>query len=218
LDTKNALPGRVPALIDPIDIGWTCAKARDIYYAYYQNEIVQDPAAAAWCARHETVRFVTAIRKELVDDHAWYGAFCVSELRRFANVDDFVTSSIALAPGRLHGFVIYRPWGVSPFSARDLRAFRLFHLWLARMCQQSAKAAHPPEIAALSPRVRQALDLLVDGCSVKEVADGMRVKVSTVISYTKILHRRLGVQTRGQLLSKVSSMRRPGPLHLGPLS
>ena len=209
LDTVGAVPGGVPVPVDPVDVGWFADGDRQVYLNYYQREVVDDPGSTVLLALHGHVRFVTATREQLIPDAAWYGSAAVSELRRSTRVDDFVSTSVALRPGVLHGFVVYRPWGERRFGGRERRLVRLFHLWLYPLYRQSP--ARPAEVVALTPRLRQTLDLLLDGHGVKAVAARLGLSRHTVNDYSKALHHRLGVSTRGELLRRYLPTRRaPG--------
>jgi DNA-binding CsgD family transcriptional regulator len=202
-DMDNAFPGVAPRVIDPLDIGWTDTAVRNTYYHYCQTEIIEDPGAIALVTMHRKVTFLTTTRKELVDDNTWYRAPAVSELRRSADVDDFVCSSVSLKPGCLHGFIVYRPWGERPFDLRERRMMRLVHLRLFRLYKSSLHQQWSlEEIRALPPRVRQTLELLLAGDNMKRIAEKLGISVHTVNDYTKVLHSRLGVRTRTELLKK----------------
>ena len=212
LDTVGAVPGGVPVPVDPIDVGWFSDGDRQVYLNYYQREVVDDPGSAVLLALHGHVRFVTATREQLIPDSAWYGSTAVSELRRSTRVDDFVSTSVALRPGVLHGFVVYRPWGQRRFGGRERRLMRLFHLWLYQLYRQSP--ALPAEVVALAPRLRQTLDLLLDGHGIKAVAARLGLSRHTVNDYSKALHHRLDVSTRGELLQRYLPTRRSPSLAL----
>jgi DNA-binding CsgD family transcriptional regulator len=207
LDITGALPAQVPSLVDPIDIGWATPGDRETYFRYYGREVVDDPGATALFGAHQRVRLLTATREQLICDDDWYRSAAVSEIRRSGRVDDFVSASIALRPGVLHGFIVYRPWGERPFAERERRMMRLAQLWLLRLVHP--RSTEPAEVAALPPRVRQLFYLLLDGRSIKEAANGMRVAASTVAGYSKTLHRRLGVSSRGELMRRYLPGQRP---------
>ena len=52
--------------------------------------------------------------------------------------------------------------------------------------------------------------LLVQGLSEKEVADKMGITPSTAHGYIKILHKRLKVHSRAELLALVAGRNKPG--------
>lgn len=56
---------------------------------------------------------------------------------------------------------------------------------------------------ALPPRLRETLAGLVEGLSEKELAAHMKLSQHTVHDYVKALYRRLGVQSRAELIAQV---------------
>ena len=214
LDCTGALPGGHPRPIDPLDVGWSGAAERQMYADYYRTQVVDDPGTRALLNGHVATRFITATREQLIDDATWYAAPAVSDLRRLGGVDDFVSSTVALRPGVLHGFVVYRPWGERRrFTPRERRLVRLCHLWLFQLYRRGlADGAATAAVAALPPRARQALDLLLAGRSTKQVAAGLGISRHTVNDYTKLLHHHFGVTTRAELLAKCLPRERPLPL------
>lgn len=59
-----------------------------------------------------------------------------------------------------------------------------------------------PPMPQLPKRIEQVLLHLVAGASEKQIARAMNVSVHTVHDYTKELHKRLGVTSRGELLNR----------------
>lgn len=59
-----------------------------------------------------------------------------------------------------------------------------------------------PPTPALPPRLDQTLRGLLRGQSEKQIAAELNVSIHTVHEYVKDLHRRLGVTSRGELLSR----------------
>jgi DNA-binding CsgD family transcriptional regulator len=215
MDMEGALPGVAPRLIDPLDAGWSDGSSRRTYYNYLQTEIVEDPGATALLKQHLKVTFLTTTRQQLVDDNTWYSALAVSELRRSGGVDDFVCSSVSLKPGWLHGFIVYRPWGQRRFDLRERRLMRLTHLWLFRLYKTGLEQHWASEhVRNLPPRVRQTLELLLAGDSMKRIADRLGLSAHTINDYMKTLHRRLGVSSRAELFKKYLPQRGRPPLAL----
>jgi DNA-binding CsgD family transcriptional regulator len=206
LEMCDALPGQAPQLIAPIDLGWDDESARQRYYRYYQEgEPAIDPAAQELVDRHTRVGLVSATRREVVGDREWYASPTVSEARFLGQVDDFVCSSATLAPGVLTGFIFYRVWGDKPFAVRERRLVRFFHLSLLREIRRSGMSRSTAHITDLSPRLRQTIDLLVAGNSMKQVAAALGISRHTVNDYTKIIYERMDVSSRGELVGKIVS-------------
>lgn len=202
MDCTNASPTTIPQLIDPLDIGWEERDHRRLHEYFTSGEVTTDPSAIALFGTHERIRFLTATRRALTGDREWYASPTVSEARHGANVDDFVSSSVALAPHVLQGSIYYRDWGDTPFSAKDRRLLRYAHLCLLRRLRDSALAQR--RIAAefdLSPRLKQTFQLLLGGDGVKKIADELGVSLHTVNGYVKTVYRRFNVRSRVELIA-----------------
>ncbi|HEX4794098.1 MAG TPA: LuxR C-terminal-related transcriptional regulator [Humisphaera sp.] len=205
MDMCGTAPGQQPMLVDPLDVGWEGDEAsRRRYYAYHESgEIREDPSAQAYFQQIQRTPLLSVLRGQLVDDQTWYASPTVSEARRSGNVDDFICSSCAIAPGALQGFILYRAWGAPYFEVRQRRLLRYFHLSLLRALRKSEALQHAPvELVDLPPRVEQTLELLLAGHSMKQVAYTLGLSPHTVNDYMKILYRRAGVNSRAELLGK----------------
>ncbi len=71
------------------------------------------------------------------------------------------------------------------------------------MGQSVAPALKP--ISALSPRMKQTLELLLAGDSEKQIANQLELSKHTVHVYVKALYRGFDVSSRGELLSRFVS-------------
>lgn len=202
-----------PRSVDPLDVGWEDAPGVRRRYADYlaSGEFRDDPGTIALLGAHGGgLKLATWRRRDRVDDATWYAAPAVAEARRTGEVDDFVATTALVAPGALHGLVVYRGWGERPFGVRERRIARVFHVELLRMIRQGIDRPAPPG-AGLPPRVREVLGMVTQGLSTKEIARRMGLSTHTVNDYMKGLYRRTGVSSRAELLSKVYGERREPP-------
>jgi DNA-binding CsgD family transcriptional regulator len=71
--------------------------------------------------------------------------------------------------------------------------------WIGKQLGQNMASKLPVK---LSPRLKETLELLLAGNSEKEVAAKMGISTHTVHVHVKTLHKRLGVSSRGELLSR----------------
>lgn len=92
----------------------------------------------------------------------------------------------------------------SPFTRRDHRLVRLFHLELARFWRKDALKRAADPTASLPPRLNQTLEGLLSGDSEKQIALRLELSRHTIHNYIKALHQRFGVSSRGELLAKVN--------------
>lgn len=89
---------------------------------------------------------------------------------------------------------------------------------VAELCKQLGRAAGAPvqrevngastnslveiDKLELPPRQRQTLERLLQGDSEKQIAQRLRLSPHTIHSYVKALHKRLNVNSRGELLAR----------------
>jgi DNA-binding CsgD family transcriptional regulator len=211
------MPAGEPVMIDPVDTGWQTDSVRRRFMQYLQSgEMARDPGMIAWLSTQQKQHYVCRMRRQLLDDRTWYAAPSVSEARKMGDVDDFVVSTVALEPGAMHGFVLYRSWSEKPFEARDQRLLKLFHLELGRAAIAATKDAAAsqqgtplPDTTGLSLRLRQTLDLLLSPLSLKQIAAHLGLSRHTVNDYQKVLYRRFNVSTRMELFHRFRVMQRP---------
>jgi DNA-binding CsgD family transcriptional regulator len=205
MDSEGAVPGGQMTLVAPLDVGWDSDEVRTRFYQYFsRGEVQEDPAAIVLFGTMLRVRFLTARRRDMVDDRTWYAAPSVYEARRSGNVDDYVCSCVALAPGLLQGFIVYRPWGDQPFEVRHRRLARFVHLLLLRaLLARGTDPSASTDLDDLSPRLRQTLELIVAGDSIKHIAMKLGISHHTVNDYIKVLYKRAGVGSRTELANKV---------------
>ena len=188
------------------DVGWAGEKERNQWIAYCRrNDLSVDPS------RNEITRLMASgrpfvrLREQLCPDFPWYSSDHVQITRKASDVDSFIFSYRRLLnPDRHHWLYLLRPWNDHPFSPRQRRLVRLFHSELGLILDQdSLRVTANTPIAHLSPRQRQTLDLLSAGLSEKQVAIRLACSRNTVHGYIKELHKKLGVNSRSELLVKV---------------
>ena len=127
----------------------------------------------------------------------------VKPLSKLSGGTRFILSQRSLPHlGTVDQLGIHRTHDVQPFTPEHHRLVHLFHAELARLWNKDAldKARSPD--ADLPPRLAQTLEALQGGCSEKEVSVRLGISRHTVHNYVKALHQRLGVSSRGELLSK----------------
>ena len=75
---------------------------------------------------------------------------------------------------------------------------------IARKVVQAFQGPHnvAPELAELSPREQELLELLARGFLYKEIADSMKISVGTVNTYIRRIYEKLHVRSRSQAVAK----------------
>jgi hypothetical protein len=200
---RNALPGKTPIPVEPMTFGFTTDHEYRLWGRYLDtSELGEDPATEALLKLHMNRPFLLRPRVEMVDSKRWYSSPVVMESRRPAGVDDYLMASTrASRPDVILGSAIYRPWGDKPFTVREQRIARLFHVELLRRLWPISQSTDPAYLS-LPHRLRLTLRSLLQGKTSKEVATEMGLSAQTVATYIKDLYARLNIESRGQLMSR----------------
>lgn len=74
--------------------------------------------------------------------------------------------------------------------------------WLTRRAVLALGPTRQPEGRWLSPREQEVLELIVQGCAIKDIADALARSPHTVHDHLKALHRKLNCNTRGELIAR----------------
>jgi DNA-binding CsgD family transcriptional regulator len=131
----------------------------------------------------------------LATDAAWYRSGMFNEHYRPAGIDHYLlTYRYVPELGLIHYVVLFKDLRASRFTERDRTIAHYVHRELGETWKAARKAVLPR-------RLRQTLDWLERGASEKEVADRLGVGPQTVHTYCKLLHKRFGVRSRGELLA-----------------
>lgn len=139
-------------------------------------------------------------RAELSEDRAWYRSALANERFRRHDCDDFIMAMSAVPGGGIIcSLELFRPWGAPRFTDRERTIVQLLHEELARDFR--VRTADDPR---LSPRQRQVQALLRRGLAEKQIAAELDVSPHTVHDYVKALYRVHAVQSRAELLAKLS--------------
>ena len=201
----NNFAGAQP--LPALDLGWDGPRERGIFRQYMIDRMhLQDPAMTSFGARLATLppgaKSLTRSRRQLADDPAWYASASFCEYLRPSGVDDGMLSVVIVADGRAHGIALFRPPGERAFSERDCRLLDLFHTELAPHLLVDLAAPGCDPISGLSPRLREVLACLLEGDSETQAAKRLGLTPATAHQYIKSIYRRLGVNTRAELMAR----------------
>ncbi|MEM1071896.1 MAG: LuxR C-terminal-related transcriptional regulator [Planctomycetota bacterium] len=191
-----------PQLI-PLASVWPSEEARELYLESC------DPASGV-----ELPNFASAIgpamqggaigitRPMVVPDEAWYPSPFFQRYVKPTGSDEFVIG-ITPAP-QLRGLLnisTMRAIDAEPADHRFAAVLAILAQELVPLIGTRLALADQKSMAGLTPRQRQALELLLEGFSEKQVAAEMGVKLSTAHTYIVQLHKHFDVQSRGELMS-----------------
>jgi DNA-binding CsgD family transcriptional regulator len=114
--------------------------------------------------------------------------------------DGAVLFSLRFGDGVAHLFVFRRPPGRREFSSRDVTMVDAL-VRCNRVVGGFRGDVPQPVGDALSKRLREVLDALLEGRSEKQIAHVLGISANTVHVYVKNLHKHFGVTSRGELMS-----------------
>lgn len=149
-------------------------------------------------------QIVTAARRDVLDDEAWYGSPQVQQVRRVRGIDDCIYSLYRLPRrGWAKAIFLHRGWGdPEPFTPRERQMVHLLHTGLDSLYQRESDAGEQTEEdPPLTSRMRQTLHLLLSGAGEKQVATALSLSRHTVHVYVRSLYRCFHVNSRAELLA-----------------
>jgi DNA-binding CsgD family transcriptional regulator len=147
-------------------------------------------------------KWVTVRREEMVDDGTYYAAPHYRDFRKHLNCDDYVVSiRMVDLPRRPEGISIDRPHGAERFGPREVAILKLLHDEIAPLVGVRLATEEHLCRDGLSRRLRQTLELLLEGSSEKQVARELELSVKTVHEYVGMLYKHFQVSSRGELLA-----------------
>ena len=178
-------------------------KAEEAFQAYLRAQAPDgDPILGAIGRMSDPL--VTRTRTDLVGDIDWYRSATFNEYFRVGQIDHQMVSVCRVAENSATSVIaLNRGLGEPDFSSRERSLLNLFHLELGRLIGGPLASALGPNVAELSPRLRQTLNCLLEGDSEKQVATRLGLSTATVHQYVTALYRHFSVQSRGQLIARV---------------
>ena len=146
--------------------------------------------------------WVTVHRGEMTDDQTYYAAPHYRNFRRHLDCDDYVVSiRMVDLPRRPEGIQVDRPHGAARFGMREVALLKLLHDEIAPLVGVRLATEEHLCRDGLSRRLRETLELLLDGKSEKEAARQLEISTKTVHEYVGMLYKHFNVSSRGELLA-----------------
>jgi DNA-binding CsgD family transcriptional regulator len=194
-----------PALLMPIeilDVGWRDEADRS-HYVRFVNDLQQrsDPVFRKTSYQVTPSGLWTRSRDQLVSDREWYTSEIFNEYMRKAKIDAGILSWHRWHPEVVHGITVHRPVGDRMFGRRERQLVRLLHGEIGPLIGNALAGPGRPGRSGLSPRLREAMDCLLDGDGEKQAARRMGLRLSTVHEYVKAIYVHFGVSSRAELLA-----------------
>ena len=202
------------SVLGAMGFGYTDRRQKRLHAEYMQSDLHwSDPTFLPFLQLQGDL--ITRRREELVSDAAWYGSEHFNEHFRVAHLDDGLFAASCPTPESgvtLHHLILHRPLGDKAFGVRERRIIWLFLREIRQLLGNKLVPFGRPSPNGLSPRMRQVLALLAEGQSEKQVAATLQISRHTVHDYVKMLHQRLGVSSRGELLARSRRLLAPAKI------
>ena len=146
--------------------------------------------------------WVTVRREEMVDDQTYYAAPHYRDFRKHLDCDDYVVSiRMVDLPRRPEGIQVDRPHRAERFGMREVALLKLLHDEIAPLVGVRLATEEHLCRDGLSKRLRETLELLLDGNSEKEAAREMDLSVKTVHEYVGMIYKHFQVSSRAELMA-----------------
>jgi len=186
----------------------------------FNNAPFRDPLSRVCLERFTTQRLgtLTCLRSELVDDDIWNADPHVQAFRKPTGTGDCILSLRRGGErGTCHALMAFRPLPpVAPaqgpaappgrhemrFGPRERLLLDTLHRGLESIYRSEEATQKLSRASGLTPRLRQTLELLLNGDTERQVAMKLSLSVHTVHDYVKALYVHFGVSSRSELLSK----------------
>lgn len=152
-------------------------------------------------------RHTTHLRREVIDDQAWYRTPFVAEVLEALRYDDSLISILPVSKQLNVCLGATRPWGDIPFTNRERSILHLLQAqlaWLYRSDEQTRRPRSTVERVRkqLSPRLLETHDLLLSAKSEKQISAELGVSARTAHKYIERVYRTVGVQSRAELMAR----------------
>jgi DNA-binding CsgD family transcriptional regulator len=146
--------------------------------------------------------WVTIRREEMADDSTYHAAPHYQDFRKNVDCVDYVVSiRMVDLPRRPEGIQVDRPHGAERFGPREVALLKLIHDEIAPLVGVRLATEEHLCRDGLSKRLRETLELLMEGKSEKEVARELDLSVKTVHEYVGMIYKHFRVSSRAELMA-----------------
>ncbi|MHC5540207.1 helix-turn-helix transcriptional regulator [Singulisphaera rosea] len=186
-------------LILPVDFGYTTAQLA--LYEEFMRHFGPNQPLIIGAMRKMKGEVATQPRVSLIDEKIWRKSDFYGLCHDADQGHDLFSFAEDARRGMLEAIILHRNYRRPDFGERDRRLVNLFQSESGPLLGTALARAEGNALATLSPRLRQTLELLLEGDTEKQIASRLRLSRPTIHEYVTELYRRLGVATRAELLS-----------------
>jgi DNA-binding CsgD family transcriptional regulator len=160
------------------------------------------PTVGRMYADMERQGWVTTAMSQVTDEASYHASPYYQNFRKQIDCDDNLTSiRVVDVPRRPEAISIDRPHGAPPFAAREVALLKLLHDEIGPLVGVRLTTEEHLSRDGLSRRLRETLNLLLEGQSEKQVASALNLGPRTVHDYVTRLYEHFRVSSRAELLA-----------------
>jgi DNA-binding CsgD family transcriptional regulator len=198
------------AALSIVDGGWVNEQQRADFFRFISHPDLAAPIMLAFFDSMSHQRPLTLTSEQMIDDASWKSNPFGIEYRT-AGFDHAMISAYPVGGGIVSSLGFHRRTGKPPFSDRDRTVVHVMFQQVDWLHRAGSNVPASENVIELSPRERHVTMLLMGGDSRKQVAAKLRLSQHTVADYLKEIYRKLGVNSRAELLAKFLPIRRSEP-------
>lgn len=142
----------------------------------------------------------TRTREQMAENRAWRHRPDLDPWRTLGCEYFICSNRYLVSRGCVHLIILTRSGRERPFDELERRIVALFHEELGRLWRQTVDDA----TAELPPHLQQTLELLLEGSAERQIVARLDLSPHTVHDHVKRLYRRFHVNSRAQLLARLS--------------
>ncbi|MDF1737760.1 MAG: LuxR C-terminal-related transcriptional regulator [Verrucomicrobiales bacterium] len=150
----------------------------------------------------EKTKGQTTRLRQQIDPLNFFDESAVYDLWKKANIGPVILSARPTSDGQVSMIGLYRNFDRPLFNEQDSRIAHIVLSEIPSLHEAISPAELNGEVTGLSPRLRQVLNLLLQGSSRKEIAAALSLSIHTVGDYVAELYRRFDVHSQTELVRR----------------
>lgn len=200
-DKETALSKSVPEQ-EVRTCGWHSRREQIEFEAAMALPITETtPEAIPYFARLPKSGFVSTSLHEVMGPSRWERSYAYNEFHRPSRINGMTISLQLFPDGRMNHLAASRDQGDPTMTRRHERIIGHLHREISKHIGQRLATEQHVGRHLLTPRLREVLDLLLEGFSEKEIAGELHRAQPTIHRHVTEIYKRFDVASRGELLA-----------------
>lgn len=188
-----------------IDTGFASTDQEAVFLEWIQyGKPEKNPMVELWMTPDWFVnrRLCVMPRSMFIDDQTWYASEFYNRFSKRVGFDDVMASGYRFDSGAFYWLVVQRRSSQPFYIPRDRRRLAVLTHLLAGHIGNRLTETSDDGVLQMPRRQREVLAGLLEGNSDKQVAANLEISIHTVKQYIQRIHKRLRVNSRGELLAR----------------